>query len=302
MKPLFVTSRTTCKPEEERVYGQKAIALLYGGSWWGRWLAHFAARLPFVSAFYGWLQKKEGSKKKILPFIQLFQIDTSDFLEPPTAFNSFNEFFTRKLKPEARPITPGANIAVCPADGRYRFIPHIGKSEGFIVKGEKFDLELLLNDPVLAARYSEGAMMMARLCPSDYHRFHFPVACIPSPAKLINGWLYSVNPAALIQDIHIFTKNKRALTTLQTENFGQVLYVEIGATNVGSIQQTFQPNQKTAKGAEKGYFEFGASALIILFEKDKLQFDSQLLELQKSGLEIKCLMGQTLGRGNYENI
>lgn len=302
MKPLFVTSRATCKPEEEQIYGQKAIQLLYGGSWWGRWLAHLAARLPFVSAFYGWLQKRGASKKKILPFIHLFNIDTTEFLETPDAFSSFNDFFIRKLKPEARPIAAGPHIAVCPADGRYRFIPHLGQSEGFIVKGEKFDLKRLLNDADLAARYSEGAMMMARLCPSDYHRFHFPVDCIPGAASLLNGWLYSVNPAALMQDIDIFTKNKRALTTLQTDHFGQVLYLEIGATNVGSIHQTYQPHQKTAKGAEKGYFEFGASALIILFEKGKLQFDSQLLELQQSGLEIKCLMGQTLGRGNYENI
>ena len=93
---------------------------------------------------------------------------------------------------------------------------------------------------------------------------------------MINGWLYSVNPVAVKKNIQIFTQNKRALCELQTPAFGRVLYMEVGATTVGSIQETYQPGQWQCKGAEKGYFEFGGSALILLFAKNTIQFDEDL--------------------------
>ncbi len=86
------------------------------------------------------------------------------------------------------------------------------------------------------------------------------------------------------------------ITELFTEQFGKVLYLEIGATNVGSIHQTYSPNTFCVKGAEKGYFSFGASSLILLFKKDAIRFDQDLLDAMKSGLEIRCLMGQSMGK------
>ena len=138
-----------------------------------------------------------------------------------------------------------------PADARYYVFPHIAKSDGFIVKGEKFSLTSLLEDEALAAQYTEGSMVMARLCPTDYHRFHFPCDNIPNETRYLNGWLYSVNPVAVKRDIHIFSQNKRTICLLQTQEFGQVVYMEIGATNVGSIHQTYQPNTLCLKGSEK---------------------------------------------------
>lgn len=294
--PLLVVDRVTGKKEEEKVYGQRALALLYGGGCLGSFIKFLASRLPFVSAFYGWLQKRASSKKKVLPFIMLFDVDTEEFQKKPTEFTSFNDFFIRKLKPSARPIALGQNIAICPADGRYRFIPNIKESTGFWVKGEKFNLATFLADEQLAARYDEGTLILARLCPSDYHRYHFPVSGTPSETQMINGWLYSVNPIALKQDIHIFTKNKRSITAVETAEFGLVTIVEIGATNVGSIHQTFTPLQPVQKGDEKGFFEFGASAVALFFEKNSFELDTDLTELSRIGLEIKCLMGQSLGR------
>ena len=138
-------------------------------------------------------------------------------------------------------------------------------------------------------------MVMGRLCPSDYHRFHFPCDCTPGPARLINGWLFSVNPWAVRRNVHIFTQNKRAVTELDSKPFGKVLMVEIGATSVGSIQQTYTPGIPQLKGAEKGYFEFGASSLILLFPPGSLTLAPDLLSISPH-LEIRCLMGQELGR------
>lgn len=283
--------RLTGQKQIEKVYGEKALHLLYG-SLFGKPLMHAAGRLSFISALYGYLQKRKSSQAKVQPFIEAFGIDPNEFLE--SHFDSFNDFFIRKLKPEARPME-GAP-AVIPADARYYFHQNIAASKGFIVKGQKFSLEKLLQSKDLAERYKEGAMVMARLCPVDYHRFHFPCACVPGGTQIINGWLYSVNPIALKQNIHIFTENKRTLCELDTQDFGKVLYMEVGATNVGSIVETYVPGVATMKGAEKGYFEFGASALIILFEKDRIVFDSDLVAATEAGLEIRCLLGQSMGK------
>ena len=291
---IEVIDRLTQKREEEIVYGRRAIEFLYGSSFLGPIFRFFATHLPFVSAFYGWLQKRPASRKKIAPFVQMFNIDLDEY---ENDFASFNDFFIRKLKPGVRPIDSAD--AICPADGRYRFFPDIARADGFVVKGEKFCLATLLESEALAARYHHGSMVIARLAPPDYHRFHFAVEGFVKTPRVINGWLYSVNPAALVRDIAIFTKNKRVLTEVETPLFGLVVCLEIGATAVGSIHQTFKANETVLRGDEKGYFEFGASALILLFEKGKIEFDPDLLQLQQQGFEIKCRMGQSLG--SHEN-
>ena len=193
-------------------------------------------------------------------------------------------------------MSGGPTQAVMPADARYLFFQDISKVDGFLVKGEKFDLPSLLNNDVLARSYTQGTMVMARLCPTDYHRYHFPCDCVPGDTQLINGYLYSVNPIALRKDIQIFTKNKRMICSLDTFKFGKVLFLEIGATNVGSIHETYQPHTFQPKGAEKGYFSFGGSSLILLFEPGKIQIDEDLLEATRKGYEMKCLFGQSLGK------
>lgn len=304
MEPITYIDRKTGQKEEEKVYGQTVLKFLYGNSWINRVLGiplmHLLSRIPFFSWYYGWMQTVSASRRKIMPFINKFEVDPKEFALEPEEYKSFNDFFIRHLKPEARPIAPGKNVAIIPADGRYLFHPNIHESEGFVVKGEKFNLATLLEDEELAHQYALGTMVMARLCPTDYHRFHFPCDCIPSKTKLINGWLYSVNPIAIKRDIHIFTQNKRTLTELQTEDFGKVLYMEIGATSVGLIHQTFTPGQFYPKGAEKGYFSFGASSLILFFLPGMLKLDRDLRNASTQGIEIKCLMGQSMGKALNE--
>lgn len=299
MDSIVFIERKTGQKEQEMVYGGDALKFLYGKSFLsrtiGRPLAALLAKNSFFSAAYGWWQKQPWTACKIRPFIKKYSVDASEFLEPVDTFKSFNDFFIRKLKPEARPIAPAENTAIIPADGRYLFHQRIDLSDGFAVKGQKFKLAELLQNEKLAVEYCQGSMAMARLCPTDYHRFHFPCACIPGDSRLINGWLYSVNPIAIKQNIDIFTQNKRTICVLETENFGKVLFLEIGATNVGSINQTYVPHKKQAKGAEKGYFAFGGSALIILFQPNKIIFDADLIAATQQNLEIRCLMGQSMG-------
>lgn len=304
MTDILYIDRQTGQQQTEKVYKESALRLLYGESQLSRllrpWLLPPLAKLPWFSRLYGYLQKRPSSARKIQPFIQQFDVDSSEFLEPISSYCSFNDFFIRKLKPEARPIHSDPCSAVIPADGRYYFYADIANCPGFIVKGQKFELETLLGNASLAQEFQGGSMVLARLCPSDYHRFHFPCDCLPGPTQLINGWLYSVNPLAVKKNIHLLTQNKRTLCELRTPLFGRVLYMEIGATNVGSIQETYTPDQWQTKGAEKGYFEFGGSALILLFAKNTIQFDADLLAATEKGLEIRCLLGQSMGRSSFK--
>lgn len=297
---LFI-DRSSHEKKIEKVYGAQALELFYGSQKspfkriFGSILKNMITRLPFFSWGYGVLQKNPLSKKKIIPFIKEYEVDSSEF-QDPTSFSSFNDFFIRKLKPEARPIVSGNNRAAIPADGRYFFYQDISTCDGFIVKGKKFDLAKLLQDNHIAQKYAKGSMVMARLCPVDYHRFHFPCDCLPGEPRLINGYLYSVNPVAIRKNLSIFTENKRMITKLRTETFGEILYIEIGATTVGSIYQTYTPGKQVKKGDEKGYFSFGGSSLILLFEPNTLFFDHDLIEASSMGLEIRCLMGQSMGK------
>jgi phosphatidylserine decarboxylase len=299
MDSIVYIDRITKRKETEVVFGAQALQFLYGNSLLsktiGRSLLKLLSRNPAFSRLYGWWQNQSWTKHRIAPFIKKFGIDTSEFLLPTDSYTSFNDFFIRRLKAEARPISVEKNVAIIPADGRYLFYQQIDKADGFIVKGKKFQLSSLLNDPGLAAQYEQGSMLIARLCPTDYHRFHFPVDCTPGSTQLINGWLYSVNPIALKKNIEIFSQNKRTLTKLESKEFGEVLFVEIGATNVGSMIETYEPNTFCPKGSEKGYFSFGASSLIVLFPPKSIQFDCDLLAATKENFEMKCLLGQSLG-------
>lgn len=296
---IFFIDRTSKEQKKEQIPCKSCLEILYTNNPLGWLLKPIFGRWPWISRVYGKLQDRPSSKKKINPFIEKYKIDPSEFLEPVDSFSTFNKFFTRKLRPETRPIENGNDVAILPADGRYRVYQEIHHSEGFVIKGEKFSLSELLKDQSLADSYAQGAMVITRLAPVDYHRFHFPCSGTPSSPKLVNGPLYSVNPIALKHNIDILSENKRTITHLHTPQFGIVLYIEIGATNVGSIVQTFEPEKHYAKGDEKGYFSFGGSCIILLFEPDKIQFDQDLIEVTKRGIETLGRFGQSMGRALF---
>lgn len=197
----------------------------------------------------------------------------------------------------ARPITPGENVAIFPADGRHLVFQDIEAADGFYVKGLKFSLRDLFGDDGLAQKFAGGSMVISRLCPVDYHRFHFPVAGVPGEARVINGWLYSVSPIALRRQVRYLVENKRAISVMESPAFGTVVVLEVGATNVGSIQQSFVPGRAVEKGDEKGLFAFGGSCVITLFQRGKIRFDADLTEERSEPMEIYAKMGDRLGVG-----
>ncbi len=295
MEPIRFFNRHTGAIETEQVYGEGFLRWTYGHPLGAISLNAFVKR-PFFSAWYGRRMSTPASASRVAPFIAQYGLDPADFADPADSFASFNEFFYRKLKPSARPVDPDDSSVVFPADGRHLGFDRASDIHGVFVKGQKFDLAALLGDASLAARYADGALILSRLCPVDYHRFHFPVAGTPGDTRLIEGPLFSVSPIALRQKLSYLWQNKRTITPLRTDRFGTVLLLEIGATCVGTIRQTFTPGQPVAKGAEKGYFAFGGSSTITLFEPGAVTLETDLAEHSSRQTELYAKVGTRMGR------
>ena len=287
-------NRYTGQIEREVVYGEKWLRFILFNPF-GKIALHMAAKRAWFSRWYGWRMSGFSSKSRVKPFIETYGIAEEEHVKRADEFTSFNDFFYRKLKPEARPVDEAEDSVVFPADGRHLGFAKASEVEGVFVKGQQFNLERLLGDSDLAARYADGAAVFSRLCPVDYHRFHFPVAGVPGNARLINGLLYSVNPLALRDRLAILWGNKRYVTEIDTEEVGKVLVLEIGATNVGSVNLTYVPTRPVKKGEEKGYFAFGGSATFTIFEQGRVKLADDLLEQSAQQRELYAKVGDYMG-------
>jgi phosphatidylserine decarboxylase len=294
VEPIRYFNRHTQTLETEQVYGEGFLRWSYGNPLGAISLEGFVKR-PFFSKWYGRRMSTPQSAARVRPFVAKYALDPEDFADPIDYYRSFNEFFYRKLKPAARPIDADETRVVFPADGRHLGFENASAISGVFVKGQRFDLATLLGDRELATRYADGALVLSRLCPVDYHRFHFPAAGVPSDTHLIHGPLYSVSPIALRQRLAYLWTNKRTITRLETQRFGTILCLEIGATCVGTIGQTFTPNQAVNKGQEKGYFAFGGSSTLTLFEPGRIRLAADLLENSARQTELYARIGSVMG-------
>lgn len=287
--------------ETEKIFGERWLRLAYESPV-GRSLVWLLARRRLFSWWYGRKMNQRVSALKIIPFIVDYGIDVDEFAKSAFAYKTFNEFFYRALKAEARPIAAGERVATLPADGRHLVFPDVTQAPGFYVKGTTFTMAALFgeeqlpeNKRVLAHKFAGGAMVISRLCPVDYHRFHFPVSGVKGESRLINGWLYSVSPIALRQNLRYLVENKRVLTLIESPVFGTVAMFEVGATNVGSIRQTHVGGPIVVKGEEKGLFAFGGSCVITVFQRGKIRFDDDLVKSSRECVEVYARMGDRLG-------
>lgn len=293
--PIRYRHRQTGRIEEETVYGENSLRWIYGNPL-GRLTLSLAVKRIWFSRLYGWLMNRPSSRKKIIPFIRKYQIDTDEMVQSPDDFSHFNAFFYRRLQSSARPVDPAPESIVFPADGRHLVFPDLSAVDRVFVKGQSFALSSLLNSDQEAQRYARGSLILSRLCPVDYHRFHFPCSGRVGQPRTIPGFLFSVNPFALRQNLSIFSLNQRIIVPLETDQLGQVLMIPVGATCVGGIHFSFQPGQQVAKGDEAGYFSFGGSSIILLFEPGQLNLARDLCQNSTDGLETYARMGEALGQ------
>ncbi|MDR2845100.1 MAG: phosphatidylserine decarboxylase [Puniceicoccales bacterium] len=303
-KSVVYFNRYTGREETEQIYGEKPMRWVYETAT-GRLALRLLVRRAFFSRWFGWRMRRPSSRARIAPFIREYGLDAAEFADAPSDFASFDAFFSRKLKPAARPIAHGTDgtdgdgtdpVAVFPADGRHLGFQDVSTVRAIYAKGQTFDLPALLGDAALAQRYRHGTLVCSRLCPVDYHRFHFPLAGTPAAAHPLNGWLYSVNPVALRRNIAWLWENKRSRITLDAGPWGAVTLIVIGATNVGSMTFTYGTGVPVPKAAEAGFFSFGGSFVATLFEAGKIRLADDLLRETAAGRELYARMGDTLGR------
>jgi phosphatidylserine decarboxylase len=137
-------------------------------------------------------------------------------------------------------------------------------------------------------------MLISRLCPVDYHRYHFPVSGQAGSVQMLEGSLRSVSPLALRRQLSILWENRRARTVVDSPHFGKVIVMEVGATCVGGMHSTFEEGA-VAKGAPKGYFSFGGSCVTTIYQNGAIQLDADLLEQAAAGREVYAKMGERCG-------
>ncbi len=288
-------NRYTQELEKEKIPSENNLKFFYT-TLLGRFFLHMFVKRSFVSKIFGYFTNLSLSKKKIIPFAKKYNIDLNLFEKKPNEYLCFNDFFYRKFKPGLRPITSNENEICFPADGRHFGFQNIDAIQSFEIKGHKFNLKKLLNDKKLAEQFHGGTCIISRLAPTDYHRFHFPCDGIPQAAHCINGTLFSVNPIALMKSFRILGENKRWLTHFYSEKFGHMVILEIGATCVGSVTQTYIAGNPVKKGDEKGYFSFGGSTVVTLFEYDKVTLSEDLKFFTQRGTELYAHMGDCMGK------
>lgn len=294
-EPIRFFNRYTGEVEEEKVYGEGFLRWVYGNPL-GRLALWGVARRRFFSRFYGWRMNQPGSRSKIEPFIESYGVNEDEFLETKESYENFNAFFSRRLRDGARPVVGAAGEVVFPADGRHFAVPELGKEEGVFVKGQRFDLARLLGDHELAEEFEGGTLVLSRLCPVDYHRFHFPVGGRAGEAVRIGGELFSVSPLALRRRLSYLWENARARVVIEHSPVGKVVTVDIGATCVGSIQYTFEPGGELEMGDEKGFFAFGGSSTVTVFKRGRVVLEEDLIGYGATNLEVYARMGDRMGK------
>ena len=291
--PIIYYNRYTQQLEQEKILGERGLRWVYGSAL-GKLSLHVLLKRALFSRVLGALKSTRRSARGLADFVQEYGISTAEMAQPLESYESFNAFFVRKLKPGARPICAGAQLAL-PADGRHSGWQDAAEIRQVFVKGQSFDLPALLGSAELAERYAHGAVLLSRLCPVDYHRFHFPAAGTPGAPVRIPGPLASVSPYSLRGKLAWLWTNKRDVTLLQTESVGQVAIIAVGATGVGAMHYTYTPGAPVQKGEEMGYFSFGGSTIMCLFEPGRVQLAADLLEQTAQGRELYARQGDVLG-------
>ncbi len=290
-KPIMLWKRSDRRYDEEKVYGDALIRWAYNTTLGGQILDQILVK-PGISKLYGWMQDRPGAQRKIDQFVQKFEINMKEF--EPGPFSTFNEFFIRKYRPGARAFEADKSILPAFAEGRYFGFEKFAQEIRVPVKEFRLDLHGLIANREISNSFENGPCLIARLAPVDYHRFHFPDNGSQFASYRVGGRLDSVNPIALASRPNVLFENERQVTILETENFGKLAYIEVGALCVGKIVQSHQ-GKTFQRGDEKGYFLFGASTVILLGEPGSFVPDQDILEQTALGFETYIRLGERLG-------
>ena len=289
-KPVEYVERASGKRVVESVMGDGALRFAYE-TLLGRtlWPVLFGSKL--LSALLGRKYDSPKSKRDIRTLAAIPGCLPDEAEKPMSEYGSFNEFFTRRLKPGARPVGEGL---VSPADGRLKLYLGADADTPFPLKGAVRSLRTVFDEAAPAGKYD---IAVIRLAPVDYHRFHFPCACTTAgPVRVVPGKYHSVNPIALLRYPDVYADNERQILKCRAA-FGDFWLVDVGAFGVGTIVQTYA-GEEHAKGDEKGYFKFGGSTVVLIAPAGKVTFDADLVANSSAGLETQVRCCERIGEAD----
>jgi phosphatidylserine decarboxylase len=287
MRIVSYRDRETGALLPERVYAAEQLEFLYGDPIGRLLLDHLLTRRTF-SRLYGFLKRSRRSRGQIREFIETLEVDTTELEKPVEAYGSLDEFFSRKLRLGARPVDPNPDHLLSPCDGRALAWQCLGGRE-LVVKGTRTTIAELIGDTATVMEFADPAVLLVRLAAADYHRCHFPADGTVFRPRAVGSRLHSVHPIALERGAPSFA-NYRVATRIDSDVFGPLIIIEVGALTVGSIVQTFT-SARVTRGQEKSYFRFGGSALVLLALASRVAFDDDLIRSTGEGLESKVRVG-----------
>ena len=224
------------------------------------------------------------SKPLIKPFAGKNGIVLEDYL--PVEYDCFNAFFCRPIRKNLRPIPDEAASFMAPCDG---LLSAYTISDGLVlpIKQSRYTIaELLGNDPA-AADFREGICLVFRLCVQHYHRYAYADAGTILTKRFLPGELHTVP---------VFTRNCREYTIMDTQNFGRLAQIEVGAMLVGRVENYKGAGMSFRRGEEKGRFLYGGSTVVLLLQKERVELAGELFENTENGLETPVKLGEVLGQ------
>lgn len=281
---MKIYDRQTESYEEIEQFGAGKLNFLYNNPF-GRLFLGIAVS-SFVSDIYSKKKSKKSSCKDIPEFIRNHNIDMGDYEDKE--YESFTDFFTRKIKPGKRPVDMDPKAFISPCDSKL-LVYKIDSNTGMNIKGREYTVDEILGGTGDAQEFKDGIAMVFRLTVDDYHRYCFPDSGSVISRKQIKGKLHTVSPIS--KDHRIYHENTRSVSILKTDNFGIIAYIEVGAMLVGRIVD--EGADDFSKGQEKGHFEPGGSTVIIL--ANNIKIDEDIMEQSVSGTETKVRYGERIG-------
>lgn len=268
----------------------KGLSFLYN-NFFGRLLLKPLVAWPLASNIVGWFLDKKISKVFIKSFIKKNNINMDDFINQK--YTSFNDFFIRKVKEEKRPISSNLSDFLSPCDSKLTCYK-IDNNLTFEVKNSIYSVNSILGNDKLSKEYFNGYLLVFRLSPDDYHRYHFIDDGKILKNYKIKGKYHTVNPI-VYDKYEVFKENSREVTILKTDNFDKVIYIEVGALLVGKINNIkIKGNFKRTE--EKGHFKFGGSTVILLVKKDIIKINDMIISNSKKKIETSVKYGEVIGK------
>ena len=289
MKLMYRDGRTV----EKRDSQEKLLSFLYGTGA-GRLLLKPLV-CPAVSELGGKLLSTGASRVLIKPFIKSADIDMGEY--EPCEYRSYNEFFSRQIRKECRPVDMDPNHLISPCDSKLTVLP-ITPECRFTLKHTEYTVASLLKNETLAAQYIGGQVLIFRLAVDDYHRYCYAAEGDKGENIRIPGVFHTVNPIAN-DHFPIYKENTREYSILSTREFGQILMMEVGALMVGRIVNHHGPAH-VLRGQEKGYFQFGGSTVVLLLKAGAAKIDEDILKNSREGVETIVRFGERIGAAPEE--